>query len=210
MTTLTDILAMPGLNEMIVRGIGSVGFRAVNRQCCSLSGFLVLSMHRVQDDMPFVFAMVEEALYRPDRGPKHLEDLLKVPSNLKTAKSNPLDEIGFNVWEVVFGDYHEPDESKYCHAAIVKVLLEAGVSPNLVDNFKGTALHWAVSDLVLYTDDAIWKPPLHIVEMMIAHGGNLNSRDRSGSTPVESALKSWACDLPHDFDVFARYPCLKT
>jgi ankyrin repeat protein len=70
------------------------------------------------------------------------------------------------------------------NAAILKLLLDAGADPNVLDQYElQNALHYAIDC------------PVQLVDLLIGAGTTVNQQDRDGITPVMMAAKAGRSDI---------------
>lgn len=67
------------------------------------------------------------------------------------------------------------------YAEIVRILLENGADPNIKGFFDKTPLHFM--DIEKFPEKGT-----EIIELLIAHGANLDARDAAGATPLMTAV----------------------
>jgi ankyrin repeat protein len=71
--------------------------------------------------------------------------------------------------------------------AMVRFLLREGASPNDVNNFEQTALHFAC-----------FAGQPDILKLLLDSGGNVNAHDDIGQTPLHDAAEAAASEEHHD------------
>ena len=211
MTTFADLLETPGLNELIVRGVGEPRVRAVSRRFCDLSGSFMTEHYGYK--IPIIHKITSKLIGRPDSGAARLKYLLKQKSYRDSAVSRS-DGILPTVWAFVF-QFGNCPELDYCRASITRAFLDAGVSPNLVDWIGWTPLHFIVSGLDLCQCGTGWNTKRYesaisdvqaAVDLLLASKIkiNVNAQTRWGETALHITLSGYS--LFHDQIAAVLYP----
>lgn len=106
-------------------------------------------------------------------------DVEHIKDYLSAGKSpDAIDFRGFSLLQIAI---------EHQHPEIVKLLLEAGANPNLIDRFGTTPISRAIDAARDDADDRDAEPSLELVEMLLHHGADVYLPGSTGHTAIESA-----------------------
>lgn len=152
-------------------------------------------IHSVEEgDVSSVVSYLKGGLFSDPVNPNYYSKLGKTA--LMVAASNGYTEIAQNLiragaaldaasnhrdrWTPVFY------AAVFGHASTLKVLLEAGASPHIVDSDKATPLIMAATSR---------KAGVDITDLLINHGADVNAMDKDMSTPLMMASRSGTIEI---------------
>ncbi len=106
-------------------------------------------------------------------------DVEYIRSYLSAGNSpDAIDFRGFSVLQIAI---------EHSHPEIVRLLLEGGANPNLIDRFGTTPIFRAVVAAQDDADDRDSEPSLELVEMLLQHSADVYLAGPNGHSAIQSA-----------------------